>query len=76
MTLDESKNVVEAVSQSLSEDAKVIWGAQVSEDMDKTLRTMLIVTGVRSPQIMGKSLDTEQIKKKEIESELGIEFVE
>ena len=76
MTLAESKSVVEAVSQSLSEDAKVIWGAQVSEDMDKTLRTMLIVTGVRSPQIMGKSLNTEQIKKKEIESELGIEFVE
>lgn len=76
MSLAEAKGVVESVSQRLDEDAKIIWGAQISEDMDKTLRVMLIVTGVQSPQIFGHKNVPSEKKKKEIETELGIEFVD
>jgi cell division protein FtsZ len=76
MSLSEAKSVVESVSQRLDEDAKIIWGAQISEDMDKTLRVMLIVTGVQSPQIFGHKNIPADKKKKEIENELGIEFVD
>jgi len=76
MTLNEARKVVETVSQRLSEDAKIIWGAQVYEDMDRTLRTMLIVTGVRSPQIFGPGKTLSNAQKKEMSSELGIEFVD
>jgi cell division protein FtsZ len=75
MTLDEARRVVEAVSERLSEDAKIIWGAQVYKDLDKTIRTMLIVTGVKSSQILGAEHGIADKKKKEIEKELGIEFV-
>jgi cell division protein FtsZ len=75
MTLDEARRVVEAVSERLSEDAKIIWGAQVYKDLDKTIRTMLIVTGVKSAQIFGKEEGISDKKKKEIEKELGIEFI-
>jgi cell division protein FtsZ len=75
MTLDEARRVVEAVSERLSDDAKIIWGAQVYKDLDKTIRTMLIVTGVKSSQIFGKEEGISDKKKKEIEKELGIEFV-
>ena len=38
MTLDEARTVVEAVSTRLDEDARVIWGAQISDDLGSTIR--------------------------------------
>ncbi len=76
LTLDEAKLVVETISQKLDEDARVIWGAQISEDLEKTIRTMLIVTGVYSPQIFGPQKKLGDNLKKDIEEELGIEFVD
>ncbi len=75
MTLAEAKQVVETVSNKLSEDARLIWGAQISEDLEGTLRVMLIVTGVKSSQILGK-VDLHKEGKREIEDTLGIEFVD
>ncbi len=74
MTLEEARKVVETVSQKLDEDAKVIWGAQIYEDLAKTIRAMLIVTGVKSTQILGAKRIVES--KNQIANELGIEFVD
>ena len=76
MTLDEARKVVEKISEKLDDDAKIIWGAQISKDMEKTIRTMLIVTGVKSSQILGSGIKTTDKRKKEMESELGIEFLD
>lgn len=76
MTLDEARKVVETVSERLSDDATVIWGAQIYKDLEKTIRTMLIVTGVKSPQIFGPGKSTVDKKRKEIERELGIDFLD
>ncbi len=73
MTLEEARRVVEVVSDKLDEDAKVIWGAQIYDDLAKTIRTLLIVTGVKSAQIFGRPKARKMAS--EIESELGIEFV-
>ncbi len=74
MTLEEARKVVETISEKLDEEARIIWGAQISEDLEKTLRTMLIVTGVKSPQIFGRKTAISR-KKKVSEDDLGIEFV-
>jgi cell division protein FtsZ len=76
MTLDEARKVVETISERLSDDAKIIWGAQISKDLQNTIRTMLIVTGVKSSQIFGGDVTLTNKKKKEIERELGIDFVD
>lgn len=77
MTLDEARRVVETVSVKLDEDARLIWGAQISEDLEGTIRTLIIVTGVKSSQILGaRGKPTSGEKKREIEDELGIEFVD
>ena len=76
MTLDEAKKVIEVVSGKLDEDAKINWGAQISNDLHDTIRTLLIITGVNSPQIFGKKRTLKYKKQKEIEKELGISFVE
>lgn len=74
LKLDEAKTVVEAISERLSEDARIIWGAQISEDLEGTIRVMLIVTGVQSTQITGRQSSKFE-GKSDIESDLGIEFV-
>ena len=76
MTLDEARKVVETVSEKLDDDARIIWGAQISKDMEKTIRTMLIITGVKSSQIFGSGIKTTDKRKQEIETELGIEFLD
>ena len=76
LTLEEARKVVETVSERLSDEARLIWGAQISEDLQGTIRTMLIVTGVQSTQIFGPARKLSEKKKEEIQSELGIEFVD
>jgi len=76
LNLDESKQVIETVGQKLSPDAKMIWGAQISEDLEKVVRVMLIITGVKSPQITGPEETTLDKRQDDISKELGIEFLE
>jgi len=76
LSLHEAKEVIETVNKRLNSEAKLIWGAQINEDMEKTVKVLLIVTGVKSSQILGPSDSTSTKKKAEISSELGIEFVE
>jgi cell division protein FtsZ len=78
LSLEEAKVIIEAVGQKINEDAKLIWGAQISEDMEKTLRAMVIITGVKSAQITGRepAKAAKDRKQREIEEELGIEFLE
>jgi len=77
LSLDESKVVIEEIGKHLNDNARLIWGAQIAPDMDKTIRVMLIVTGVKSPQITGHStiIPPEERLKGELSNELGIEFV-
>ena len=76
LSLNESKEVIEVIDSLLSEDSKLIWGAQISKDMGSLLRVMIIVTGVQSSQIMGKSHSLADVEKSEVENELGIQFVD
>ncbi len=78
MTLDEARQIVNVITERLDEDARIIWGAQISEDLENTIRTLIIVTGVHSPQIFGSVKAPAKAKKerREIEDELGIEFVD
>lgn len=75
LTLKESQAVVNAVSTRLSPDAKIIWGAQIQRDLGDSLRAMVIITGVKSPQIFGSEHSFRREEQKEIEKELGIDFI-
>lgn len=75
LSLDESRKIVETVARSLDPKAKIIWGAQISKDLERTIRTMLIITGVSSEQIFGEDNTYFQRKADQNEEDLGIEFV-
>ncbi len=75
MTIRECQEIVEAVSSRLNPGAKIIWGAQVVKEMGDVVRALLVITGVKSPQIYGPDKKFVQENRKEIEQILGIEFV-
>ncbi len=54
MTVSEAEGALEEVYRRVDPNARLIWGAQVDPELERTVRTMLIVTGVKSPQIYGK----------------------
>lgn len=74
MSLDEYKKVMEVIGQKVSPEAKIISGAQMSADMENSLKVLLIVTGVQSSQILGSS-NFSYTKKSGLGEELGIDFV-
>src|SRR3989344_3479982 len=76
LSLEESKVVIEEIGKHLGDNARLIWGAQISPDMEKTMRVMVIVTGVRSPQILGSEVKQTKEEKVqgELSNELGIKF--
>lgn len=76
MSLDEARAIISSVGSKLNSEAKMIWGAQISPDMEKSIRVMVIITGVKSSQITGAKLPPEMQKQAEMEEELGIEFLE
>ncbi|MFP4117320.1 MAG: cell division protein FtsZ [Candidatus Woesearchaeota archaeon] len=76
LTLEEINKIGELVTESMDQDANVIWGARVSEEMKGKLTVMTIVTGVKSPWILGK-VDYKKPTSEEVQmsDELGIEIV-
>jgi cell division protein FtsZ len=76
MSLDEAREIIGAVGDKLGPDSKMIWGAQISPEMEKSIRVMIIVTGVHSNQIIGGEPSIEAKRSIEMEDELGIEFLE
>jgi cell division protein FtsZ len=75
MTLDEINRVGELVTQSMDDDANVIWGARVTDDMKGKITVMTIITGVKSPWILGKLTSKQQVQQRQaLSDELGIEI--
>jgi cell division protein FtsZ len=61
MSLAEANNVGEMISRKMSADANVIWGARVDPRLTGMLRVMLILTGVKSPQLLPRSKEERPI---------------
>ena len=76
MTIRDCQKIVESVSTRLSPDAKIIWGAQITKELGESIRTMLIVTGVRSPHMFEQEKEFTKEKKKDVEKMFGIDFVQ
>ncbi|MFT4244351.1 MAG: cell division protein FtsZ [Candidatus Woesearchaeota archaeon] len=73
MTLEDARKVVAKVSETLDEDAKIIWGAQIMDDLEKVVKTMVVITGVKSDQIRGRKKAEKE--RKELDNQLGLEFI-
>ncbi len=77
MRLDEINTIGEAVSQYLDPEAQVIWGARVLPEMSGKIEVITVITGVKSPYILGQ-IDERKIasgKRNTLSNELGIDFL-
>lgn len=72
--LEEFSGVGELVTENISADAQVIIGARINREFANKVRVITIMTGVRSPYVLGRSVEQRQITAKPQMSDLGIEF--
>ncbi len=76
LTLDDINRIGELVTESMDPDANVIWGARIQEDMKGKVTVMTIITGVKSPWILGKQDHKKASPQaRQISNELGIEIL-
>ncbi len=74
LSLEEYKIAVQMIGERLNPDAKLISGARIQQDMENSIKIMVIITGVTSTQITGESISIENARLKDMEGELGIDF--
>jgi cell division protein FtsZ len=60
MTIAEAERVAEVVQSKVTPTARIIWGATVDPSIEHTLRVMLVATGVKSKQIVGRRDPSEE----------------
>jgi len=61
MTLSEAERAAEEVQKKVSPNARIIWGAAIDPSFDKRMRIMLVVTGVKSKQILGREQGSKKL---------------
>jgi cell division protein FtsZ len=76
LSLEEYKIVIQQIGEQLSPNAKLISGAQISKDLEKSIKVMVVITGVNSPQISGERLPPDAARRRDMEGEFGIKFIE
>ncbi len=69
MTIKEAEGVVEEIYSRINPDATIIWGAGIDPSLKGTIKVMVVLTGVKSKQILGPATEMES------ESEYGIEMI-
>ncbi len=75
LKLEEFDIIGRTVSENLNPDAQVIIGARISKDFVGKVRVITIMTGVKSPYVLGKDsgMDRETVHREM--SDLGIEIL-
>lgn len=74
LRLDEVNMIGEYVSKQLDPEAQVIWGARIDPNYKGKLKVITIVTGVKSPYILGPVAREEG--ERDVNKELGIPILQ
>ena len=69
MTVTEAEKVAAEIHDMINPQARIIWGAMIEPELEHTIRVMLVVTGVKSKQVLGRQTG------KRIGSNFGVEFI-
>ena len=73
LKLEEFDIIGKLVSENLSPDAQVIIGARISKEFVGKVRVITIMTGVKSPYVLGKDAREEKFVQAREISDLGID---
>ena len=75
LKLSEINEIGTYVQKHLDANAQTIWGARIDPGMDGKIRVITIITGVKSPYVLGPSETAEELEKKSLGEALGIEII-
>jgi len=76
LRLDEVNHIGEYVSKQLDPSAQVIWGSRIDPNFGSKLRVITIVTGVKSPYILGPVQSAQMSpEERDVRQELGIQVM-
>lgn len=67
MTISEAEKVAEEVQKKVSPNARILWGAAIDPTLEHSMRVLLVMTGVQSKQILGRSEDYTRVKGADID---------
>jgi cell division protein FtsZ len=68
MTVTQAEQVAEVIQTKINPQARIIWGAAVDETLVDTIRVMVVITGVKSKNILGP-------QKERRGREIGLDFI-
>ncbi|MEM3113274.1 MAG: cell division protein FtsZ [Candidatus Pacearchaeota archaeon] len=72
MKLEEFDNIGKLITENLNPEAQVIIGARINKEFHGRIRVITIMTGVRSPYVLGKQQFESTTLKPTISEDLGI----
>ncbi len=77
LKLEEFDTIGKTVSENLSPEAKVIIGARISKEFEGRVRVITIMTGIKSPYVLGKDeyQNISSGSSTQQDSELGIDIL-
>ncbi len=75
LKLEEFDLIGRIVSENLSSDAQVIIGARINKEFTGKVRVVTIMTGVKSPYVLGKAAEEQTLPVSKEMSDLGIEVL-
>jgi len=67
MTVSDAEKVADEIQSRVSPNARIIWGAAIDPTLEHRMRVMVVITGVKSKQIMGKSGDVTRLKEADVD---------
>jgi cell division protein FtsZ len=67
MTIADAQMVAEEVHKRVSPNARIIWGAGVDPSLEHKMKVMVVMAGVKSSQILGKSEEARKIKSEDLD---------
>jgi cell division protein FtsZ len=73
LKLEEFDIIGRTVSENLSPEAQVIIGARISKDFVGRVRVITIMTGVKSPYVLGREVQSQSLPVSKEMSDLGID---
>jgi len=67
MTIEEAQKVAEVLQSKVQPTARIIWGAAIDPTLEHKIRVMVVITGVKSKQILGRSRETARLKDTDVD---------
>lgn len=75
MTLKEARSVIRFIAQKMDPSAKLIWGVTIDKSLKRSMRVMIIVTGLMESEIPNRKEKFKDEYTEDYEEDKEIEFI-